>query len=290
MKISFILCLLLLSPLVGLTAQAEIKSSVFIPPEYYIGDPVELRIRLKLEEDDELISPQNFLPHEWVEIRSVQVDQNGKEAELIISFTSFSTGTRTLPNLDFGLFILNDFKIYTTSLIDQGDHELKGLRGQILIPGSRLYFVIIAASVLILPYLLFFIIKYLIRGIAALIARYHIVRPYRVLLKELKKLDSGLEKISVRDYFISISDTLRIYLSARTGFDCMSATTSEISGLHGFGLEDETWERLVQVLKKGDMVKFGGEKLSLYQMKENLDFVVSVCQEIEKKEDQHADV
>jgi len=38
------------------------------------------------------------------------------------------------------------------------------------------------------------------------------------------------------------------------------------------------------------MVKFGGEQLSLLQMKENLDFIVSLCSEIEKREDFHVDL
>jgi hypothetical protein len=81
-----------------------------------------------------------------------------------------------------------------------------------------------------------------------------------------------------------------VYLSARTGYDCKSATTSEISRLHGFGLDKELWDRMVSVLKTGDMVKFGGETLSHFQMKENLDFVVSLCQEIEKREDLHVNI
>ncbi|MDA3810993.1 MAG: hypothetical protein PF518_11780 [Spirochaetaceae bacterium] len=274
----------------SLFSQVEIKRTVFVPPEYYMGDPVELRLQIELEESGVVIIPENIDNYEWVEIKDIQVNQNDRNAEIIIKFTSFSPGTRALPELDFGSFMLSDFKIYTNSLVEEGENELKGLRAQVLIPGSRLYFFLLAAAAFILPYLFYFFVKFLIHYLILLTKKYYTAKPYRTLNRILKRLDSNLEKTSVRDFFITLSDAMRIYLTARTGFDCKSATTSEISLLHGFGLEGDLWERFVTVLKKGDLVKFGGEKLSHSQMKENLDFVITLCQEIEKREDFHVNL
>ena len=288
-KYGFLSFLLLLS-IVSLTAQSEIKRTVFIPPEYYMGDSVELRIQIELDEYELLVVPEDIDTHEWIEIKNIQVFQNNRNAELVIKFTSFSPGTRALPELDFGPFILPDFKIYTNSLVEEGENDLKGLRGQVMIPGSKLYFFLLALGIFILPYLLYFSIKYLIRYIIILAKKYHSARPYKNLQRILKRLDLSLEKITVRNFFITLSDALRIYLTARSGFDCKSATTSEISRLHGFDLDKKLWDRLVSVLKRGDMVKFGGEKLSYEQMKENLEFVISLCSEIEKREDFHVNL
>lgn len=284
------LSFLFLMTLFPLNAQVEVKRSVFIPPEYYMGDSVELRLQVELDDSEPLTVPSRIDSLEWVDIRDVQVHQKDSDAEIIIRFTSYSPGTRALPEMDFGPFILNDFKIYTNSLVQEGENELKGLRQQVLIPGSRLYFFLLALGVFILPYGGYFLLKILIKFLKVLFRRYHSSKPYRTISRILKKLDTNLERTSVRDFFITLSDALRVYLSARTGFDCKSATTSEISMLHGFGLDQSLWTRLVAVLKRGDMVKFGGEKLSYHQMKDNLDFVISVCSEIEKREDFHVDL
>jgi len=284
------LSFLLLVPLFSLFSQVEVKRTIFVPPEYYMGDSVELRLLIELDEYGELIVPENVSDHEWVEIKDIQVIQNDLNAEIIVWFTSFSPGTRALPEIDFGPFILNDFKIYTKSLVEEGENELRGLRPQVMIPGSRLYFFLLAAGVFVLPYLFYFAMKYLIRSLIFLAKKYHTTRPYRTLNRILKRLDANLDRTSVRNFFITLSDAMRIYLTARTGFDCKSATTSEISMLHGFGLDQNLWSRFVAILKTGDLVKFGGEVLSHNEMKESLDFVISLCQEIEKREDFHADI
>lgn len=282
--------LLLLTIAFSAFAQSEITRTVFIPPEYYIGDPVELRIQLELERYNVLTVPLNMDELEWVEISDVEVIQNQREVEIVIKFTSFSPGTRALPYMDFGPFILDDFKIYTKSLVEEGETDLMGLRQQVMIPGSRLYFFLIILGIVVLPYALYFLIKLLMRYAIILFRRYHAKRPYRTLSRILKKLEANLEKTSVREFFIALTEALRDYLTIRTGHDCKSATTSEISRLHGFGLDQTLWERLVSVLKQGDMVKFGGETQSQEEMKETIQFVTSVCQDIEKREDFHVDL
>jgi len=290
MRRSGFLLLLIFLVSYSLSGQVEVKRTVFIPPEYYMGDPVELRLQIELDDYELLTVPSDIVAYEWVDIKDVQVIQKDRDAEIIVKFTSFSPGTRALPEMDFGPFELSDFKIYTNSLVEEGENDLKGLRPQVMIPGSRLYFFLLALGVFVLPYIFYFLMKFLIRYIIILTRKYHSSRPYRNLSRILKKIDVNLEKTSVRDFFITLSDALRVYLTARTGFDCKSATTSEISTLHGFGLDQGLWDRLVAVLKRGDMVKFGGEQLSLLQMKENLDFIVSLCSEIEKREDFHVDL
>lgn len=289
-KSSLLVLFICLIPMAVLSGQAEVTRSVFVPPEYYIGDPVELRLQIELDRFEVLTEPLNYEEPEWVEIRNIDISQDRRTAEISIKFTSFSPGTRALPDLDFGPFTLSDFKIYTKSLVEEGESDLRGLRPQVMIPGSRLTFFLLILAVFVLPYLLYFLIRLLVRYIIVLIRKYHSARPFRTLNRTLKRLDAGLEKMGVRDFYIALTDSLRIYLSARTGFDCLSATTSEIARFHGFGLDQTLWDRMVSVLKQGDMVKFAGETLSKEEMKENLDFVLSLCQEIEKREDFHVDL
>ncbi|MBN2657202.1 MAG: hypothetical protein JXR86_09095 [Spirochaetales bacterium] len=289
-KRSLLALLFSLVPLAFLTGQSEITRSVFIPPEYYIGDPVELRLQIELDRYEVLTEPLHFDEPEWVEIRDIEITQDRRVAEIVIRFTSFSPGTRALPDLDFGPFALSNFKIYTKSLVEEGESDLRGLRPQVMIPGSRLMFFLLILAVFVLPYLFYFLIRLMIRSIIMIIGKYHSARPFRALNRTLKRLDAALDKTGVRDIYIALTDSLRIYLTARTGFDCVSATTSEIARLHGFGLDQTLWERMVAVLKQGDMVKFGGETLSRDEMKENLDFVLNLCQEIEKREDFHVNL
>jgi hypothetical protein len=289
-KVQFILLSIIIIAVSSLSAQSEITRSVFIPPEYYMGDPVELRLQLELDRYEVLSIPLNIEEPEWVEIRDIQINQDRRDVEILIKFTSFSPGTRALPELDFGPFILKDFKIYTKSLVDEGESDLRGLRSQVMIPGSRLTFFLLILAVVFLPYLLYFFIKLFIRFLIKLFRKYHSARPFRSLNRTLKKLGAGLEKMDVRDFYITLTDALRRYLTARTGFDCLSATTSEIARLQGFELDRSLRDRMISVLKQGDLVKFAGETLSVEEMRENLDFVVTLCHEIEKREDLHVNL
>jgi len=290
LKVLFPILLLLLALSPSLFGEAEITRSVFVPPEYYIGDPVELRLQVEMDRYEILSEPLEIDAPEWVEIRDIQIVQNRETAEIIIKFTSFSPGTRALPDLDFGPFKLTDQKIYTKSLVGEGESDLRGLRPQVMIPGSRLTFFLLVLAVFVLPYLLYFLIKLIVRYILLAIGKYHSSRPFRLLSRTLKKLDASLDKIGVRDFYITLTDALRVYLTARTGHDCISATTSEISRLHGFDLDQTLWERMVSVLKQGDMIKFAGQTLSKEEMKDNLDFLLELCQEIEKREDFHVNL
>ena len=195
----FLFLPLLILVVFTLSGQVEVKRTVFIPPEYYMGDPVELRLQIELQDYELLSVPTDIVPFEWVEIKDVQVVQDNLDGEIIVKFTSFSPGTRALPELDFGSFVLSDFKIYTNSLVEEGENDLKGLRSQVMIPGSRLFFFLIALGVFILPYLLYVMVKLLLRYFVVLARKYHSSRPYRDLCRSFKKLDCIVVKVCVGD-------------------------------------------------------------------------------------------
>jgi len=73
-KIQFVVLFLIISSATFLSAQSEITRSVFIPPEYYIGDPVELRLQLELDRSEVLSVPLNIDEPEWVEIQDIQIN------------------------------------------------------------------------------------------------------------------------------------------------------------------------------------------------------------------------
>ena len=83
----------------------------FLPPVYYVGDRVEVRVRLSVEpgltvaEPSELPSPGN------VHIQDVRIIPISDEYDVRVIFACYETGPRDLPPLKLGDIAFTGVKI-----------------------------------------------------------------------------------------------------------------------------------------------------------------------------------
>jgi len=228
-RISLILVLLLL-PYISISADTGINiiDTVFIPREYYVGDRVELRIQLNIEDGYTLQPPMDLPESSWININSVEIAGGEKNPELRIVFTSFIPGTRSLPSLDLGEIVLNSVKIHTSSLIDSTGRNFIGIADQLLLPGTKLGFGVLVGILFMGPISIIMLLGPLRRKIAHLIKKGNSRRPFKRLNRVLRELEAQIAGISCRRFYIRLSAAVREYLSKRSDIDFITLTTADM--------------------------------------------------------------
>jgi hypothetical protein len=145
----------------GLQAQSmpAVLEAVLLPPRFFVGDRVELRMRLEVPAGVRVAEPslaglqspglQSPSPPEqngrsWLEVSEVQVldkraDGRAGEVQVRVFFTSFTPGEGRLPAFDCG-----DLRVpgqeFTTASVKEREPEpgFRPLRTQLLLPYTRL--------------------------------------------------------------------------------------------------------------------------------------------------------
>ncbi len=278
---SILLLFLLLSE-VNADTGIKVLDTVFLPKEYYVGDKVELRIKISIADGYKLQLPVTIPESSWVTINSVNISGSDKKPELDILFTSFIPGTRSLPVIKFGSIILNSVKIHTSSLIDSRDSEFAGIMNQALIPGTRFGLILLVGLLFFSP-ILFILLSGPLRGKIFYFIKKNIgLRPFRKLKRSLKDLAVQQNGISCRRFYIKLSGSVREYLSKRTDTDFITLTTSDMESSFVKVLGDgDLAEDLFRMMQLSDRIKFGNLTTSDEQKMTDIKLVEKISDFIE---------
>lgn len=277
--------LALISVLLGcgnLGAQAILNDIKFVPPTFFVGDEVELYLSFDLDGPVAVEVPGSLPESDWVEINSISVETDEKTVRVIISFIPFAAGTRTLPTMELGALQLIDIKVPTHSILQNAHDGVRALRGQLLMPGTKLAVALILSLAAMAPFLGYGLVRFGWNWYRNSRALYRIGRPARRLRRLLKKLKAGIGTVTASTWYYQLTEGLRNYMSARTGHDCSSSTTAEISLMQEFSNRSTPQVRLLEVLKEGDMVKFAGQLADDRSLIRTLETVNAVVEEWEK--------
>ncbi|ACH94427.1 uncharacterized conserved protein [Borrelia recurrentis A1] len=251
----------------------EIQNEMFIPTRYYVGDTVEFKFSLILDDDEKFI-PIAFesIKNEFVEIDKILY--RPESGEIIIYFVSFYIGSNTLPHIYVGdiirsdktfKLILNNIKINTSTLVADDDSlKIQDIEGVLFLPGTSTYFVIFILAFILIPYLFIKFLKLIKQLLVFLIIKHNLRRPYRVFQKQLSILDNYIKSEEKQNVFYNLlNSSLRVYLSKKTGFNFNAITTTEISEiLQSLNVPHEIRSTFVNMLRLSDFSKFSGINLS----------------------------
>ena len=85
-------------------AQAALMEAIFLPPRFFVGDRVELRLTYDLPGGVTVEPPAQLPDHDWIEFRSIEVQDrraSGGPGELRVRifFIPFFPGETVLPSL-----------------------------------------------------------------------------------------------------------------------------------------------------------------------------------------------
>ncbi|MFO7731333.1 MAG: hypothetical protein R6V86_11280 [Spirochaetia bacterium] len=263
---------------------ARVENHIFLPPDFYVGDNVEMRLRVYPESGLRVLPPEEVPVTNWIDIHDVRVKQDGLRWEVQIDFTSYAPGTRTLPVIQLGDVVLNDVKLHTKSILQERGLDFFGIKGQLYLPGTRLA---IGLAVLILFFGPVFVLSFagrVTQGVKRFVSIKTGRRPYKRFMRALKDLREKHMQMSSRRFYIVLSEELRHYLSSRTKDDFIALTSSELHAQLWKTLPSDSTEQveaLVRMMQQSDEIKFGGLNASKKQREEDLEMVVSAAKEIE---------
>ncbi len=263
---------------------AEEEKLIFLPPDFYVGDNVEMRLTLYPERGLRVLPPDEIPVANWIDIHDIRLEQEGSRWEVQIDFTPYAPGTRTIPTMQLGDVVLNDVKLHTKSILQERDFEFFGIKGQVYLPGTRLA---IGLAVFILffgPVVVLSTAGRVSRAVKRFVSIRTGRRPHKRFMRTLKELDEKQMQMSSRRFYIVLSEELRRYLSSRTKQDYMTATSSELREQLWSTFPAENKEQvnaLARMIKQSDEIKFGGVNASKKQREEDLQMVVSTAKNIE---------
>jgi hypothetical protein len=279
-----LLCLMV-SMAVAPDARAQesytIRNAIFLPQVFYVGDLVELRIRLRLEPGLTLPSTVPVPSVPWGRIQAITAAQDGQDAEVRVDFTAFRQGTLALPPIPIGDITIQGFDIYVETILGEGA-ELSPLRDQAVLPSTNLLIAGVLTALVVVPLLWLLFVRFGRSRVRRLVERYRANQPSRRLRKSLRLLTADIDSMKGRDFYIALQEDLRRYLSQKLSADCMSATTAELRGFLDRLMEErEDRDVLIDLFKHGDRVKFARGRSTVKKRRQHIEAVQRVVEKVE---------
>ncbi|MFP4363119.1 MAG: hypothetical protein ACLFR1_04555 [Spirochaetia bacterium] len=275
-----------------------ITQSIFLPPQYYVGDIVELRLRLQLEEGLYIEEPEQMPQAAWLDFHSISIEPRGDEFEVRIRFAPYYPGIRSLPAIDLGEITLSGIRIQTASLLEETGHDFAPPHGQLLLPSTKLFIGIIIGTISAIIAAGLFGWTWGRKKIHSAIQRYIAGRPYRRISKVMDVLRNQLSEMNSRSFYITLSDSFRTYLTEKLKENYLTATTSEIERTIRKKLpENVSSKEIVHILAYADMVKFANKRAAAATRQKHLAITSKLIEKLEgktqsqnnKKGDKHVD-
>lgn len=256
------LLLLPLSVAFALPEPYRVLSSFTLPPTFYVGDHVELRVRLEIANPGAVRLPARMPSNSWIRINSMSLVRGSGSVELRIFFASYAPGDVVMPPIDLGPFTVTGLKVQTASLTAGGAvTHLTEPKRQMLLPGSTLYVAVLIAVLAAIPTLAFVLFGRLLPYLGRILSERRARRPWRRFLAALARLEKAGASRSARDFYIELCAEIRTFLGALTGGNFSAMTAREFSRSVGtVGLSVESQGAFGSILSFGDLVKFAGEE------------------------------
>lgn len=262
---SVILWLLLLLPVGRVAADDDyiIKQLFFLPPTYFVGDEVEVRIRLAAGEGLVPAEPSELPAPTWVHIRDVRIIPISSEFDIRISFSSYETGTGELPPITLGDITLEGVEIVTASMLDDDTSKIVESFGPALLPGTKLLLALGVGALLIVPVFAFLLVIWIRRLTRHIVAERKERRPYKDLDLALNDLSGPEAPANNKEFYLKLTGAFKEYLSGRLEVNLRTLTASEMRDtlMERFSALTPV-ENISAELFRFDEVKFGGRRVS----------------------------
>lgn len=268
----------------------------FIPDNYYIGDEVVCRVRIRVAEGFELTqNPEMELPDRpELVVRNLVISARADRVyDIDIHFVPFYPQLR-IPSIALGDVELQEIVVNTFSTLDEGNMQFESLRPQLYLPYTREFVLIFIFLMLMIPILYLSAsgkFKQLILNRLALKKR---VRPYARINSLIRELGENAGVVSPRDFYIRLTHSLRYYLSETTDEDFYSITTGEIaSGLKRIFSDRRIADSVQEIMMFADEIKFSGKRAArahqrrdLVRLKRSISLIEKEMTEIRREQEE----
>lgn len=254
---------------------------ILLPPQFYVGDRVEMRVNVHVASNVTLTVPKELPSNRWIVFHSIRVYPHGGTQEVRIEFTPYHPGTLPFPTINLGHIALRDLSIYVQPVLSsQSANQTTDLRPvfrQLLIPNTRLIIGFVVGVLLVVPLLWIGFYRFGRTRVSLLIRKVRENMPYRRLMKSLRILGQNAGEMRAKDFYIELHLQLRTYLSRKIEADFTALTTAELaSRLEPLELTDAERDALIGVFRYGDLVKFAGRSASVRQRKRHVEELITI--------------
>lgn len=305
----FVLLLLLTYYDAVFSQQLKVQSSIDTN-KILIGDQINYLIKLYPNDREQVVFP--FINDSLGKLLIVSKSQfdtliENKRKVLIqkIILTSFDSGNYVIPGLEFGFiegsdtnyFFTDSYKVEINTIPVDTTKPIKDIKPIMDVPFNfmDIFWYIIGFIILLA---VGFVTYYLISKWKPKVKEYLSYDPkipaHVQALKDLNELERQKlwQKGQIKEYYIRLSDILRLYLERRFGFLALESTTSEIMDyfMHYISSTEIT-KQLREVLELSDLVKFAKFVPIPEDNSKMLDFARNIVQStipIENEENQDA--
>ena len=239
---------------------ADIGELNFLPVRYYVGDVVDLRIRVTYSGSPD-IRPPNPLPQkQYLLVRDVKCTRvRGDDWEVRILFSSFQTGSQILPIIDLGPVSLPGIRTETRSILEEDAVDrIAGFRPQMTLPGTRSLIIATLAFLICFPPAAWLIYRTTSRALLSYKEARDRRQPRNRIRQTLNELLKNMKALDPRSFFLTLTNALRRYLADRLNVPALTATTGEIRRLLPMQqLESSLNREVISLFSRADLVKFG---------------------------------
>lgn len=204
----------------------SIASSVRLPAESFVGDPVELRYHIRTAA--RLSNPAALPEPGWGVINSVRVTERDAGYDVRIVVTPYEPGTLTIPPLMLGGAVLDGLSLVVSSVL-KSHTDVRSIYGPQRLPGTRLALLVVVFGVAVPAGVALYLVGPGRSVVTALRARHRARIPYRKLLRTIDSLEKGITRDSARDFYTRLVSAIQDLMSSRLGFECRAATSSELT-------------------------------------------------------------
>jgi LPXTG-motif cell wall-anchored protein len=260
--------------------QAQTASATVTNQKVLLGEPFLLKLTATVPNGTSLTWFEDSIPHFEITQRSkVDSQLNGNQMILqqVLTLISFDSGRWNIPAITLGKAKTKPLPIDVvfTSPFDpnQPYHEIKDIIDVPKTGDSKWYWILIGLLLLVILFALFFP-----KGKKKPVpVPQRIIRedPFDVAVDRLKTLKaSGLEATEPKRYYSELVDILREYLFHKKNIHSFSKTTDDLAiQMSKLDMEKEAYQRLLQVLRLSDGVKFARFQPEVTESREALHVV-----------------
>ncbi len=256
-----------------------IVDTLRLPTSSYVGDMVELRYRIQ---SDVLPDADSGVPEvPWGEITEIATFEIEDGFELRIAAVPYEPGTLFFPVINLGRLQIDGLSLVVDSALTDDDLLVPAYGPQV-VPGTRAI-LFLGAFAIVFPLAL---IVFLVGPGRAMLERMREWRsgraPHRQLMRSIDALEQSITNQSPREFYTSLVNALQSLMTDRLGFDCRSATSTELR-LYLPALASRSrapaylTAPLGEVLSAADQAKFAKERIRLRDRRAHLELVREVA-------------
>ena len=258
-----------------------------------IGDQVELIVDLQMQEGDGFViaAPSDPLAYGVETIKGMTFDtlsmKKGKlEIEGRMTLTSFDSGSYALPPLlavianaqgKADSLIYRGPELYVNTIpIDTATYVIKDIKGQIGYPVTFKEVLPWLLLALLLAALVYFIIRLIKarRNNTTLFGKPIQKDPAHIVaLRDREKIRKQKlwQNNKQKQFYTAVTDTLRYYISERFGIMTMERPSTEmLEDLKNQNIEKSTFDKIVNLFGRADLVKFAKYEASAEENEETI--------------------